>query len=105
METKRNPGGKDGRLGKKRDARRICAEIRCDRGAAWRGPTAWAILRRLAKPAAKVAELVDAPALGAGAERRESSSLSFRTNALSLHSVCTLARQRRNIARNPNVCK
>src|SRR5215472_14981560 len=28
---------------------------------------------------AKVAELVDAPALGAGAERRESSSLSFRT--------------------------
>jgi hypothetical protein len=31
---------------------------------------------------AKVAELVDAPALGAGAERRESSSLSFRTNAL-----------------------
>src|SRR5436190_9952405 len=37
------------------------------------------ILSRFAKSAAKVAELVDAPALGAGAERRESSSLSFRT--------------------------
>jgi trigger factor len=32
-----------------------------------------------ARSVAKVAELVDAPALGAGAERRESSSLSFRT--------------------------
>ena len=29
---------------------------------------------------AKVAELVDAPDLGSGAERRESSSLSFRTS-------------------------
>lgn len=31
---------------------------------------------------AKVAELVDALDLGSSAERRESSSLSFRTNAL-----------------------
>jgi hypothetical protein len=31
---------------------------------------------------AKVAELVDAPALGAGGATRESSSLSFRTNSV-----------------------
>src|SRR3954463_2747173 len=44
-------------------------------------------------PSARVAELVDAPDLGSGAERRESSSLSFRTRTAQSPGIHVYAHQ------------
>ena len=47
--------------------------------------------------AAKVAELVDAPDLGSGAVRRESSSLSFRTSAGQVQAMALAVRANRRM--------